>query len=236
MRYRDGLVELAGDYYVWKRDDENREGDIWCYDSDDKEWFTTETYRTATVFSCHPLMPFAMVQEDAMFTDTVTRDAGYDMSSKTWQPLLFYFPRGDNNRVSGVSQAMSECELTAEYPGGGLVPYVAGSNPSWMPSLVPKTYKSATGSQPSRGLGGELTILLALMTFSARRSPGRSRAEGVFLEPNAKWKRNRWHHNRDPEGCAFSFFSYSKTKLFICPHTTAFTFSCVLCLMLTTMA
>ncbi len=66
-------------------------------------------------------------------------------------------------------------------------PWVAGKDSSWIPSLVPAVYRNTDPSAvPSRGLSGDLPIILALMGFHGR--PGR--ASDVFSSQT--WHLNRW--------------------------------------------
>jgi hypothetical protein len=117
--------------------------------------------------------------------------------------LRFYHPeRG--NPARGVSQATV---------GGGGHAYVAGRNPGWIPNLVPSTFKHprehhaddpAAGERPpprSRGLGGELPVVLGLMTFAAGGggvSDHQSAVSRAFLGHNAYWRGGTWHTTRVP--------------------------------------
>ncbi|KAH6846953.1 hypothetical protein B0I37DRAFT_309444 [Chaetomium sp. MPI-CAGE-AT-0009] len=75
--------------------------------------------------------------------------------------------------------------------------------PSWVPALVPGVYRNTRpGVGPSRGLSGELPIVLALMGFHGR--PGR--ASDVFQ--SRKWDMGQWLGSSRASsycGCSFTF-------------------------------
>lgn len=205
MRFWDGynIEVISPDISYCGRDPQTLQGGIFCFNQD-RSVFQAETYKTATVCSCHPLMPFAMVQADVMTVQTYMADVGHSKDSNTWQPLLFFSPQNDSGRLTGRSQAIFRSNLTDEHLGGDPKTYIAGQHPSWIPSLVPKTYQNQLSPTPSRGLGGDLSILLGLMTFTAARVHERTRAEGVFCGPNGRWRNRQWHYNHSPAGCTSS--------------------------------
>ena len=211
MRYHDGhdIEVLSPELAFWERD-ANTPGGCIFYIDQDGSFSPAETYRTSTVASCHPLMPFAMVQTDAMIARTYTSDMGVAPDENTWQPLMFYFPQDANGSLTGQSQAMFRSSLTADHVGGNLTTYVAGQQPSWISSLVPRTYLNPLSVTPSRGLGGDLTVLLGLMTFTAAKLEGQTRAESVFCGSSGRWRTRKWHHNHSPAGCKSScpFYPY----------------------------
>lgn len=100
----------------------------------------------------------------------------YDETYSTWSSLHFYAGIGELEGTSCVN--FNSCGA----------PFATGRDASWMPSLVPSVYRNTSPlARPSRGLSGELPIILALMGFHGR--PGG--ASEVFL--NHSWKSNRWH-------------------------------------------
>ena len=202
MRFHDGhdIQMLSPEVAFWERDGDAPGGAIY-YINQEGSFSPAETYKTSTVSSCHPLMPFAMVQTDAMIARTCTSDMGFSPDENTWQPLMFFFPLSGNGSLSGRSQAMFRSNLTPSHVGGSLTTYVAGQQPSWIPNLVPRTYQNPLSVTPSRGLGGDLSILLGIMAYTAPRVEGRTRAEGVFCGPSGRWRNRQWHHNHSPAGC-----------------------------------
>ncbi|KAI6784947.1 uncharacterized protein J7T54_008041 [Emericellopsis cladophorae] len=141
-------------------------------------------------------------------TDPSVQETYYhgDLSGQTedhkWQPLRFFAPLSADRTPTGVSQAVFSSSLTAAHIGGVPRPFAAGRHANWLGRLVPTTYDSPLSSAPrSAGLGGELTILLALMTFTAPvEMTCTSRAHTVFLGHNARWRYGKWLHNDKPGG------------------------------------
>jgi len=138
------------------------------------------TYRAQTVFACSPLLPMIVTDGDASLGHTFLRrlcpcDTRYDESRhSTWSHLHF----GGSDRREGISYV---------YSCASGDPWVAGKDSSWIPSLVPAAYRNTDPSAvPSRGLSGELPIILALMGFHGRAG----RASDVFS--NRNWHMNRW--------------------------------------------
>lgn len=143
----------------------------------------------ASVFFCGPFLPciatrcdasqglaFAPSRQVADWDDRM-RGSGF----QEWGLLHF---SGDGNGTSFANSA---------YVGG---PCVGGRNASWMPALVPDTFANhmKPGLPESKGLGGELAIVLALMALHGR--PGQPTS--VF-ERNY-WNNNRWHGPRHSPG------------------------------------
>lgn len=200
MRYDNGSVQIDN-RYQWHRDSTGTPGGIGWWDAD-AQWNLTEMYATATVFSCHPLMPIAMVDTDATAENTIHRgsDSSYHENADdqhVWQPLLFFHPASEHLR--GVSQVVFQSQMTADLHGGSPVKYVAGRG-QLMRSLTPETYRYPGEHPPnSKGLGGNLAALLGLMAFhSPPVEQGRNRAETGIP---GKWQGNRWRDERSPRGC-----------------------------------
>ena len=136
-------------------------------------------YREHSVFACSPFLPIIVMPGDASLGSFARRgcECGEEHLPDTdgWRLLHFMH---DN----GVSRATDEAR--------GL-PYVGGRRPSWMPALVPQAFENRVPgtihSLPaSRGLSGELPIVLALMAFHGTRG----HASDVFT--NGRWHRNQW--------------------------------------------
>ncbi|KAL7795294.1 hypothetical protein V8C37DRAFT_37506 [Trichoderma ceciliae] len=196
MRYHNGQVTEAPGY-AWAR--EGFQGTSWprgyvyLYGPDGVPYYTdgdlkrATMYRELAVFSCNPLLPIVVDNGDPLSSNTAL-----DRS-----PLLFFHPPSQ----PGVSQAVhpdSSMEL-----GPAPCKYVAGASPSWIPSLVPKTYRNPYNAIPSVGLAGELPIVIGLMAFS--EPGGDEQGESVtqtFL--GGRWSGGQWHHTAAPRGYARS--------------------------------
>ncbi|KAL2673798.1 hypothetical protein Neosp_012242 [[Neocosmospora] mangrovei] len=163
MRYFNGQVsEAAG--YSWHRDSVDTTGCLFCVDGSGNYIMDPETgsyvsaqeYNTFTVFACNPLLPIMLTNTDPL------------IYRSSWDLLRIFHPLGIQ---SGLSQVVSlESPMAA---GPGPVRYVAGKSPSWMPGLIPKTYRNPSSQAPtSSGLGGELPVILGLMALNAFPSSG----------------------------------------------------------------
>jgi hypothetical protein len=199
MKYEKGVVQVATGF-SWYRD-EGREGCIIYQGFDGQTWPAT-SYKTATVLSCHPLMPVAMVETDATVNRTLHRGSDNELSDdlRVWQPLEFFHPGGD---LQGVSQVVFRSEMTSDFYGGSPRKYVAGKGPL-MKSLVPDTYRCPFEyPHESVGMGGSLAALLALMAFHrpACEEHGANRAETAILK---NWQNNKWADSHSPRGCEFA--------------------------------
>ncbi|KAM5344745.1 hypothetical protein ACJ41O_010607 [Fusarium nematophilum] len=191
MRYSNGQVtEAAGYQWIRNTDDPNLPNNygrlcrfdaaqgVW-YMMDTGDYWHAEVYKTFAVAACNPLLPIMVVDQDPLVNET-----------GPWHLLQIFHPRG---RLEGVSQVVTPfSEMSG---GGGPVRYVAGKSPSWIPGLLPKTYRSPRANPPpSTGLGGELPIILGLMALSASSS----RTNEVFLGRNARWQRGAWSFRDQP--------------------------------------
>ena len=193
MRYSDGEVSEAWGYH-WYREDQFPAGQLLRLDQQGNFIVNPETgycinapeYRTFSVAACNPLLPILVTDTDPLIQET-----------GSWDLLRLFHPRDS----PGISQV-----VTLESPmrdGGGPVRYVAGKSPSWMPGLLPKTYRSPNSNAPeSQGLGGELPIILGLMALSSRKDPNSNDLTNqLFLERNL-WQQNAWHGDA-PRGCEY---------------------------------
>ncbi|KAL7811696.1 hypothetical protein V8C44DRAFT_92872 [Trichoderma aethiopicum] len=194
MRYYNGQVTEAHEYR-WFRGDFNESrhawppGSLYKYDSDgsltltdDGNFQCAEMYKESAVFSCNPLLPIAVLVGDPLSDSSLAR-----------VPLLFQHPESQK----GVSHAVHPDSKARE--GRRMCKFVAGTSPSWMPSLVPKTYRNPYDLEPSRGLSGELPIILGLMAFSEAKVEGGDIARRIFLE-ESRWRNGKWHHSLAPRG------------------------------------
>ncbi|KAF4120650.1 hypothetical protein GMORB2_2653 [Geosmithia morbida] len=204
MRYKNGKIEELPAYqFVFERDPDTGIGAIyqlnqrncgkqsdWPHRGDLKP---IPTYKTCTMFACHPFMPYVMVPSDATIHDTRT---GPPIDDFTWRPLRFRFPLSSRGIITGVSQAV----FTSHDDTHPTYSYVAGRNPSWVPSLLPPTYVNPLVKRPSRGLGGDVSILLGLMAFSAPCEQGQPRAHTTFIDGTLRWENHEWKHRDPPKG------------------------------------
>lgn len=197
MRYQNGQVTNAPGY-EWFR--ERFDGTAWPpghvlrYNADGSNMFDDEgnlecaiMYKQLAVFSCNPLLPIAVFNGDPLSTASLAR-----------APLLFFHPPTQ----PGISHAVHP-DSPME-PGPAVCKYVAGASPSWMPSLVPKTYRNPFNPGPSYGLSGELPIILGLMAFSESTAGEGEAASRTFLGDGAhpgRWSDGHWHHTAAPQGC-----------------------------------
>jgi hypothetical protein len=199
--YCDGEVIDVSQIYGWYRDPQTGIGAIFSRPDHNNHSFPTTTYSQATICSCHPLLPYAVVATDATVNETQVLPDAERINELTWEPLRFFFPRdpvnGDN---TGLSQAVFTCTLGPHLEGGDPRTCVAGRDPSWLHTLVPSCYENFSPSTPpSRGLGGELSILLGLMAFTAPGGRGAPRAYTVFA--GQRWRHRRWTYNRALSSC-----------------------------------
>ena len=200
MRYRDGKVSEASAYH-FDRDETppgqpKAQGIVWAYCSDGST-VDASLYSSFTVFACNPLLPIVVAEGDPS-----------TYSDVRYHPLQFFHPSAEHP-LRGISQAAFEDSPMGQ--GGAPVKYVAGQSPSWMPALVPESYRNPYRHTvpPSIGLAGELPIVIGLMAFSEARSESgvSNRVNEIFLgRPghNGRWRDRRWTHNHRPAGCTCS--------------------------------
>ncbi|KAK3985721.1 hypothetical protein QBC44DRAFT_373827 [Cladorrhinum sp. PSN332] len=151
---------------------------------------------TQTIFSCSPHLPVIISEADATLGGSFMRrhcpcdrrcdgdgdddddDDNNNTACSPWNILHFGSGQETNNNCRGVSFVNAKAAGHTS---------VVGRDPSWMPSLVPLSYRNSRGGIPdSRGLSGQLPTVIGLMAFHG--PPGR--ASSVFL--NGRWAGNRW--------------------------------------------
>lgn len=215
MRYRNGEVTEAFGY-GWYRDHFNEPawpaGYVLMYNPDGSPMYTeygtqayAAVYKKLSVFSCGPFLPIVVINGDPLTADPSSRET----LART--PLQFHHP-SDKEGISHAAHPDSHMR-----DGPGLCKYVAGANPSWMPSLVPAAYSNPKNPGPSNGLAGELPIILGLMAFS---EPTRSEevVNRTFLGDGVhrgKWRDGQWHRTEAPRGCELQPFRNSVLFLFL---------------------
>ncbi|KAL7954384.1 hypothetical protein V8C34DRAFT_21880 [Trichoderma compactum] len=201
MRYHNGRVTAASGYR-WYRNDFNEAawapGYVLMYNPDGSPVYTEDetpkfatVYKQLSVFSCGPFLPIVVVNGDPLAADPSS------LESLSRTPLQFHHPRDQE----GISHAVHP-ESMMQY-GLGPRKYVAGANPSWMPSLVPAIYNNPYNPGPSNGLAGELPIILGLMAFSESTTL-EGAVDRTFLGHRGKWRDGQWHHTEAPRGYALS--------------------------------
>ncbi|KAL1862603.1 hypothetical protein VTK73DRAFT_6730 [Phialemonium thermophilum] len=185
-RYRDGDVTLAHDY-SWIRPRPHAPGCI-CRVDDRGGVVPAVAYKTYSVFRCWRFLPFVWVPSDitvveetsAMTTgDGSSSSAGYNNNNDDdigFRPLRF----SDGYQRYGDALCSEPSISKIGFPG---CLHVMGRGPSWMPSLVPASFSNPEASAPSsRGLTGELPVILGLMALS----------QWDRFDPVAQWRRGHW--------------------------------------------
>lgn len=159
---------------------------------------TAEQYKVLATFSCNPQLPFVILDGDP-----------FSQPDTSIQALFFHHPKLSDG-VAGLSQVVTP-ESDGMEPRSSPCKFVACHNPSWMPYLVPDIYTNpyvGSGGQRSKGLGGELPVVIALMAFSeAYRDSTGSATEEIFLgsgHRGGRWVDRKWTHNHKPRGCMIS--------------------------------
>ncbi|KAG5913238.1 hypothetical protein E4U53_004941, partial [Claviceps sorghi] len=198
MRFRNGRVARASSdlvRYCWARQEPGAEGGILGQPGSHPAFFA-QPYKRASVFSCNPLLPVIVAEDDVL----VRPDAHF-------HALHFM-----HARPGAISQASYQFDYPPSVPlppavtsQGPPLKYVAGAAPTWIPGLVPATYTNPYRTGPSGGLGGELAILLGLMAFHSARPSERGRTvDEVFLgrvgENWGLWKDYQWRATGSPPG------------------------------------
>jgi hypothetical protein len=195
FRYRAGTIAPAPNY-VWSRSNMGEEGRI-SYVDPTTGFITIALgpYKTETIFSCSAHLPIITLQSDASLGSSLPSGAQYENSEDDiykWTMLHFASSEG----ISLANSRRQGCTC------------IAGKNASWIPSLVPRvfenTYRHET--QRSRGLGGDLPVVIGLMAFHASRT---GNASAVF--ERGWWQRGQWRGPSEaPRGCElFCIYIYS---------------------------
>ncbi|KAF7550358.1 hypothetical protein G7Z17_g5765 [Cylindrodendrum hubeiense] len=187
MHYSNGNVSEAPGFHWERQTNYPAEGILYGQNLEATEWYPVEKYKTYAVFACNSHLPIMITPHDPLHVDT----------NSCWQLLQLFHPRG----LRGISQVAGEDSEMGEGPG--LVRHAAGARPSWIPSLLPSTYKSTMDNPPtSRGLGGELPVILGLMALSAEPDPTETNmnTNHVFLGHQRRWRRQQWTHSERPSG------------------------------------
>jgi hypothetical protein len=128
-------------------------------------------YRSITMFYCNPWDQFLVADGDASTRDIETSDSPGDL----WHPLDFRHDKG-----------LSRLDFVSE-------PRLAGNGGAFIDHLGLASYERVdSDAPPSRGLAGNLAILIGLVAFSCR-----SRDLHNVLIRDRAWHRYRWNgHSR----------------------------------------
>ncbi|KAI0007351.1 hypothetical protein F4779DRAFT_515789 [Xylariaceae sp. FL0662B] len=174
FRYHNGVVTPAHGY-VWNRTSIGTQGcigynDQYLDDTGNLYWdfVSLEEYRTSTVFDCGPFLPWVYVDVDVTTIENLdANDAPY-------------------NRFWAVHFSHSDHVSQATHTG---YKYAAGRHAKWIPSLVHENYKNLKNAPDSRGLGGELGLVLGLMALTEPQG----RTNDAFY---SHWNNNEWTGQR----------------------------------------
>ncbi|KAM6486875.1 hypothetical protein HDV62DRAFT_232900 [Trichoderma sp. SZMC 28011] len=210
MRYHNGRVTEAFGY-GWCRGDFNESawppGGVLVCSSDGLPMYTEDgmpqyvaVYKQLSVFSCGPFLPIVVINGDPLSAEPPLPAEPLPTDSLSLTPLMFHHPPLQR----GISHAVHPESHMEDGPGP--CKYVAGANPSWMPSLVPTTYSNPYNPGPSNGLAGELPIILGLMAFSESKDV-EGALDRIFLGDGVhrgKWRDGQWHRTEAPRGYARS--------------------------------
>ncbi|KAG5925971.1 hypothetical protein E4U42_003774 [Claviceps africana] len=200
LRFQAGRIERASSdlvRYYWMRRHLGEEGGI-LGQFVGQPAFYAQPYKRASVFSCNPLLPVIVAEDDVL----VRPDA-------TFHALHFLHARSVSQASYPFDYAPSVALPPAIAALGPPLKYVAGAAPTWVPSLVPSTYANPYRAGLSGGLGGELAIVLGLMAFHSARPSERGRCvDEVFLgkpsESSGLWKDYHWRTTSSPPGYPLS--------------------------------
>ncbi|KAK4131239.1 hypothetical protein BT67DRAFT_445006 [Trichocladium antarcticum] len=176
FRYHNGVIAPAPGY-AWHRPAMGQRGSIVRVNQAGMVDGLPTHYKTQTVFACSPLLPMIVTNEDASLGCSVLRqlcscNRTYDDGCWPWYQLHF-------EHRAGISH------VNARAAGA---PFVAGKDARWILALIPSCYQNTATAQPSRGLAGELPIILALIGFHGR--PGRVSEE--FFPERCQWQLGEW--------------------------------------------
>lgn len=144
------------------------------------------------MFSCSPHLPIVGINQDA---SQGTRE-------DDWLALTFV----SLSYLRGVSIAVldPDAELFVEMQCDEPAKQVVGKHARWVPSLVPSTYKQSSSSPAptSRGLTGNINVLLGLMALSVE--PSGLTADSilrVFHGSHTRFSNYEWHYSGDFVAC-----------------------------------
>ncbi|KAJ9139416.1 hypothetical protein NKR23_g7922 [Pleurostoma richardsiae] len=167
--------------YSWYRTGRDQPGSICTWDQTGEHISITEyhLYKTCTVFRGWRFLPLMFMYNDATITELDNSDVG------TMLHAVHLRPRDSN---PGVSEVVTRASL-----------YAAGRSADWIPSLLPLKYANPFADAPhSRGLAGELPVILGLMGLS--QPPGQGTIDDAFMRgfwrDDKKW-RCPLTHNQD---------------------------------------
>lgn len=182
FRYRNGEVTDVGQDYLWIRPGLGQEGCIWRWDARDQSSQPMDVYKTYSVFRCWRFNPIIWTGSDVSVPSTELPGA----PGAQFFSLHFRSPPGGVSEIwpsAGPNEAVQSPSVSEIWPPA--FRYVAGRDPSWMPSLVPQQYSNPFADAPrSQGLRGELPVILGMMALAQSQS--------LFCPPT-QWRKRQWH-------------------------------------------
>ncbi|KAK0383729.1 hypothetical protein NLU13_9640 [Sarocladium strictum] len=188
LRFRDGAVSKASEC-IWYRDHPGSHGGVFLYTASEVP-YSVEMYRQTSIFSCSPHLPIV----------GTNLDASVNPQDDSWHALKFV---GLSN-LRGVSVAILDPdeELVVEMESHqDPTKQVVGKRAQWMPNLVPNSYKppSESTAPSSRGLTGNLNVLLGLMALSVEPA-GEATTHNIqraFCSSHPRFSNFEWNHAGD---------------------------------------
>ncbi|KAK1762186.1 hypothetical protein QBC33DRAFT_289854 [Phialemonium atrogriseum] len=182
FRYRNGEVTDVGQDYLWIRPGRGQEGCIWKWDALDQSSQPMDVYKTYSVFRCWRFNPIIWTGSDVSVPSTERPGA----PGAQFFSLHFRSPPGGVSEIwpsAGPNEAVQSPSVSEIWPPA--FRYVAGRDPSWMPSLVPQQYSNPFADAPrSQGLRGELPVILGMMALAQSQS---------LFYPPTQWRKRQWH-------------------------------------------
>ncbi|UNI19460.1 hypothetical protein JDV02_005642 [Purpureocillium takamizusanense] len=173
MRYYDGAVTPADDY-IWYRPNWNQPGYI-LQDAGDGVMIHATDVSSRAVFACNPHLPIVVIPEDPT-TNVLS-------NQKKIMHALHFAHTHNAEGISFATMGMDHVPPSWDM----LVRHLNGRGSRLIPSLVPPTYApSSPPARQSRGLAGDLGVLLGMMAFS------RENVDEVFLGRHALWRSRVW--------------------------------------------
>lgn len=150
-------------------------------------------HNACTIFSSNPHLPIIAVKTDATIYRTMyhgsNEDCVYHGSNNEDCEHVWATPQFTSRESDpGVSEVVLDANQGRNY--------VTTHNPTWIPSLVPATYKISRNTQltASKGLSGEIATIIGLMAFYDDYGSDGPKTNELF--GGGESSRGRWHHYR----------------------------------------
>jgi hypothetical protein len=209
LRYSNhGRITRASGYQ-WGRDWENPQSMGYSYLQAPDGTIDDVPVSVGSVFSCGPHLPLTVAQADPVLSAPFISPAPLPESQfgGLVQPLIVQpqplRPTSSDGSDSHILpwygwsylhfQEHNDNGVSILKAGGRSGhPYVARGRPSWIPSLVPRSYLNAGEQGSSAGLGGDLTLLIGMMAFHSPVGHPHQVFEG------GHWRRGEWDLRNSP--------------------------------------